>query len=96
MAVRLITYDLNQEVRRPNIVKKIKDSFPTWAKLSESSYAVATAETVDQVYARLKPLLDSNDSLYVINLTKPWMGFGSKEVNDWLERNLPRVTQGAY
>jgi CRISPR/Cas system-associated endoribonuclease Cas2 len=96
MAVRLITYDLNREIVRPNIVKKIKDSYANWAKLSESSYAVATAESVEQVYNRLKPLLDSNDNLYVVNLTKPWTGFGPKDVNEWLERNLPLVTQAAY
>ena len=96
MSAYLITYDLNQEVTRPKIVQKIKNSFSTWARLSESSYAIVTSQTVEQVYSILKPMIDGNDFIYVINLTKPYTGFGSKEVNDWLEHNLPRLSQSAY
>jgi len=37
MATLLITYDLNQETKRPNIVGAVKDVGGSWAKLSESS-----------------------------------------------------------
>lgn len=87
MAVLLITYDLNREVRRPPIVQAIKEK--GGVKLSESSYAISTTSTPEQVYNWLKPMLDENDHIYVINLRKPYWGFGPKATNDWLDRNLP-------
>ncbi|RJE84011.1 hypothetical protein [Paracoccus onubensis] len=87
MTVFLITYDLNKETVRPKIVDKIKD-FGSWARLSESSYAVDTTLTSDQVYDRFKQILDSNDHLLVIRLSKPWCGRNSQEVIDWLTPRL--------
>lgn len=60
MAVYIVNYDLNKETSRPPIVKKIKDTYPTWAKLSESSYAISTYSDVNDVFSTLKPLIDSN------------------------------------
>ena len=72
---------------RPNITGAIKKRY-SWAKLSESSYAVSTDETPLAVYNYLKPNLDDNDQLYVINLRRPYYGQGSQEVNSWLDNNL--------
>jgi hypothetical protein len=88
MPVYLVTYDLNREVVRPNITNEMKKAYPTWAKLSESSYAIYTSATPDQVYDRLKPMIDSDDQIYIINLRKPFYGFGPKMVNDWLTERL--------
>lgn len=88
MAVFIVTYDLNKEVKRPPIVAEVKKT--NWAKLSESSYAISTTETAGGVYQRFKPLLDGNDSFYVISLRHPYSGQGPKIVNDWLDKNLPR------
>ncbi len=88
MPLCIITYDLNKESKRPDILADIRKG--TWAKLSESSYAVLTPETPKQVYDRLAKHLDGNDTLYVITLNRPYYGQGSAEVNDWLEKHLPR------
>lgn len=89
MAVYLITYDLNKETKRPPIVDKIKTvSGGNWARLSESCYAISHFGTPEQVYGEIKPLIDSNDFLYIITLKKPYTGFGPKDVNEWLEANL--------
>jgi len=87
MITYIVTYDLNKETKRPPIVKEIKD-LGNWAKLSESSYAISTSLSAQQVYEKLKHLIDNNDNLYVITLKNPYSGFGKKEVNDWLEQNL--------
>lgn len=87
MSALLITYDLNREVTRPPIVKAIKDK--GGVKLSESSYAISTNSTPQQVHEWLKPMLDANDHIYVINLRKPYTGFGPTATNNWLEQNLP-------
>ncbi|UWU16005.1 hypothetical protein N2599_08415 [Rhizobium sullae] len=87
MTTYIVTYDLNKEVKRPDILKEIKKG-GNWAKLSESSYAISTNETAEQVYSRLKPYLDNNDNCYIITLSRPYTGWGPKEVNDWLESHL--------
>lgn len=88
MTVFLITYDLNHEVSRPPIVQKIKEIGTGWAKLSESSYAVTSSSSPQQIYSSLKSMLDGDDNLYVITLKKPYFGQGPKDVNQWLETNL--------
>lgn len=93
MPVLLVTYDLNRPGKDySNLLSAIKKF--SWARLSESSYAVATSLSPQAVFDRLRPYLDTNDHLYVINLVRPYAGFGPKEVNDWLEQHLPRATIG--
>jgi CRISPR/Cas system-associated endoribonuclease Cas2 len=88
MAALLVTYDLNSPGQRhADLLEFLKKTF-AWAKLSESSYAISTNKTPAQVFAQLKPYIDKNDQIYVLTLSRPYMGLGKKEVNDWLERNL--------
>ena len=87
MAVLLITYDLNSPGQKHSkLLAKIKEY--SCVKLSESSYAIETNLSVQSVFDYLKPLIDSNDNLYIINLKKDWSSFGPKDVNNWLENNL--------
>ena len=88
MAIYVVAYDLNKEIHRPNITAEIKKY--EWRLLYESSYAIKTNETPTQVYNKLKPLIDANDNIYVISLRKPYMGFGPKDTNEWLDKNLPQ------
>lgn len=88
MSVKLITYDLNSPGQNhQKVLNKIK-SYPNWAKLSESSYAVETSASPEAIYNAFSPLLDSNDSFFVITLSKPWWGLGSSEVLNWLTSKL--------
>lgn len=88
MAVYFVNYDLNREVRRPPIVAAVK-SFGSWARLSESCYAVEYLGTAQEVFDRLRPLIDSNDNLYVIPVRPTVVGWGPPDVNKWLsERGL--------
>ncbi|PWK52837.1 hypothetical protein [Pleionea mediterranea] len=89
MAVLLVTYDLNKPGQKHlELLKKIKD-FSSWACLSESSYAIKTNASASEVFDALRHYIDDSDTLYVINLKKPYSGFGPKDVNDWLDNNLP-------
>ena len=87
MPVYVVTYDLNKELKRPPIVAEIKKT-PSWAKLSESSYAIDTVESVAQVHTRFGKHLDSNDTFYVVSLSRPWTGAGPVDVNKWLATRL--------
>jgi hypothetical protein len=88
MTVRLITYDLNKPGQNhASVLKKIKDDY-VWARLSESSYAVETNESPTTIFNAFSPLLDQNDTFFVITLTSPWEGQASKEVIQWLQQRL--------
>ena len=88
MAILLVAYDLNKEVKRPDIVAEVK--LTDWARLSESSYAIDTQESESQVYQRFRKHIDTDDALYVIILKRPWDGYGPKDVADWLNQRLPQ------
>lgn len=87
MAVLLVTYDLNKPGQDySDFHKTIKKN--SWAKLSESSYAIETIDAPQAVYSALKPYMDKNDNVYVINLRSPYFGQGPQDVNDWLSKHL--------
>ncbi len=88
MAVLLVTYDLKKPGQDYSGFHKVIKSYG-YARLSESSYAIATDETPTQVCDKLFPHMDRNDQLYVVTLRKPFWGLGPKDVNDWLTQNLP-------
>ncbi|HEX5736123.1 MAG TPA: hypothetical protein VF131_25065 [Blastocatellia bacterium] len=91
MSVLLVTYDLNAEKKKKDGYEgfyKVIKSYP-WARLSESSYAIDTTDSVSTVYSKLRDHMDANDHVYIITLKKPYQGFGPKDVNDWLESRLP-------
>lgn len=88
MAVLLVTYDLNSPGQDyKDLLSSIK-STGSWAKLSESSYAISTNETVSAWYDRLGRYIDKNDSIFIITLKRPYTGYGPKDVVDWLDSNL--------
>jgi hypothetical protein len=93
MQTLLVTYDLNKSGQDYTDFHKVIKSYGTWARLSESSYAILTAESPTEVYNRLSPYMDKNDTTYVIGLHRPWMGYGPTAVNDWLEKNLTTVPE---
>lgn len=90
MATLIVTYDLNKETSRPPLLKNLKELYPSWAKLSESSYAIQTGDAPVDVFKKLQKNIDSNDNLYVVTLKRPYYGRGPEAVNNWLEDNLPR------
>jgi hypothetical protein len=89
MNVLLITYDLKKPGQGYADFHKVIKSYGAWARLSESSYTVQTDEEPTTVYNKLASHMDKNDQAYVVNLTRPWMGYGPQEVNEWLDQHLP-------
>lgn len=87
MSALLVTYDL----RKPgqdydDFLKEIKRH--SWARLSESSYAIDSGETPIDAFDRLSHYIDANDQLFVITLTNGWKGRGPQDVYDWLRQHL--------
>lgn len=87
MGIYVVTYDLNREVRRPDILSDIK-ALGSWAQLSESSYAIESDLRPKEIYDKLAIHIDSNDSLFIITISTPYWGVGPKEVQSWLRDKL--------
>ena len=65
MARHIITYDLRKPGRNyDDLYKRIK-SYKSWARITESSWCVATTETSKQIRDHLNEAIDSNDKLLV-------------------------------
>lgn len=84
-----MTYDLFASGQNySGLLDKIKES-NLWARLSESSYAVGTEKSPQQLLDILKASIDDNDRLYIVTISKPYTGWGDQEIFDWLDKNLP-------
>lgn len=90
MAVRIVTYDLNQEKKKRGDYVGLLDLIRTypWARLSESSYAIETDQDAKTLYEQFTPHLDPNDFLLVLTLDQPWWGTQRPDVMEWLHLRL--------
>jgi hypothetical protein len=66
---KLITYDLCAPIRNyPNLTNAIQ-AFPSCQKVTESCWVVAALGTCFQIAEYLRQFVDSNDRLFVAELT---------------------------
>lgn len=86
MSVKLISYDLHKPGQEyTNLINAIKE-YGTWCHLHDSVWLVSTSKTSEQVFYSLNPHIDSNDSLYVCEVTPAssvWIHL-SEEKNKWI------------
>jgi hypothetical protein len=87
MATFIISYDLRKERDYEELYKAIR-SFETYARITDSTWAVVTTETTVQVRAFLKKHLDKDDRLFIIKsgVGAAWSNVKCK--NEWLKKNL--------
>ena len=75
--VYMITYDLNSTGQRYNeLINAIKKaSNGCWRTFWKSSYLIQSPLSPSQIADRLKPYLDSNDRLLVIEVKRNYEGW---------------------
>lgn len=84
-----ITYDLRSPSRDyTGLYEAIKKS-PKWWHFLQSTWLVLTSESAVQVWNRLAPHIDNNDSLLVIEVRNNKEGWLPKEAWDWINQNVP-------
>ena len=93
MSVLLVAYDLNQPGQKHKKLLEILHPYKP-VKLSESSYAILTNKSPQNIYKVLQPVLDSTDKLFVITLYSPFAGDKSNEETHWLDANLGGLPGG--
>lgn len=88
MSVYSISYDLNRPGQNyEGLIKAIEQSFAAHWHCQRSMWIVKSNRTAIQVRDLLLPHIDSNDSLFVSEVTGncAWAGF-SKAGSDWLKQ----------
>ena len=87
MPLLLVTYDPNKPAQNyANLLDEIKSY--SHVRLSETSYAIITDETPDVVCEEMKKHIGTGDTIYIINLKRPYKAFGSELISDWLKKEL--------
>lgn len=86
----LIGYDLNSPGQNyDNLIKTIKGIGAWWHYL-DSTWLVTTSKSPTAVRDLLKPHIDSDDELLVLDVSNDnWASYGLQQSgNDWLRNNL--------
>lgn len=89
----LFGYDLNKQAKSSeyeDLIKKIKETFPNYWHCLDSTWIVVTELSPTQVRDLLSPFLDSNDEMFVADITgkaAAWRGF-TGNCSTWLKDNL--------
>ena len=88
MSAIIITYDLSSPGRNyDDLYDRIK-SYPGWAHITQSSWAIAPRIDPAAVRDHLQPALDNNDKLFVAVLgNAAWTGLDT-DISDWIKNNL--------
>lgn len=88
--VHLISYDLNdheQASAYTKIEKIIKDNAEDVRKPLYSQWFVKTTLSPNQWVQILNSALDSDDSIFVMQVQQPYPGWLSNSIHDWLNEN---------
>lgn len=87
----MVSYDLRAPGQKyDDLIEAIQES-PTvdWVKPLLSCFLIETRETAEEVYTRLKSVIDENDRLLVMKVCQPHQGWFNKDVHKWIEDNVP-------
>ena len=86
----LISYDLNKSDKDyESLYKAIKDcSNGYWARILKSVWLISSELDVKNIYNNLIKVMDSNDSLFVVEVTSNYTGYLNKAMWPYLKENI--------
>lgn len=88
MSSKIIEYDLRTPGRDYEALYSAIKSYGTWAHITESTWFIKTDRTCGQVRDHLLGVMDSNDRLFVGELTGAAAWYNVICDNDYLRNNL--------
>lgn len=87
MACYIVCYDLRKQRNYEDLYKAIK-SYGTYAHILESTWAVVSQKTVEQIRNHLAAAIDNDDGLFVIKSGKEAAWQNVLCTSKWLQDNL--------
>ena len=87
MTCYIISYDLRRDRDYQSLYDAIK-SYPKWAHITESTWAVVTSKTAVQIRDHLSRIIDHDDRVFVVKsgTEAAWRNVMCR--NEWLRKNL--------
>ena len=88
-------YAVNYDLKRPGqnyeeLYKAIKGLGANWHYLG-STWLVDTTLSANQIWAKLAPHVDKNDSFLVIGVTKDYSGWLTPDAWEWLNARKAKM-----
>jgi hypothetical protein len=87
MPLLLVTYKLNAAERNHSLLRAQIEKYSN-VRLSDSSFAIITDKTPNEVCGELAALIEKDENLFVITLKLPFDGCGPGLAKDWLKKGL--------
>lgn len=88
MSCYIISYDLRTGADYTSLHNTIK-SYGTWAKITESTWAIVTSQSCEEIRNRLSDLIGKDNRLFVIKSGGEAAWRNSICKNEWLQKNIP-------
>jgi len=87
MACYIVSYNLIKERNYEKLYDALK-SYRTWAKITESTWAIVTNKTATEVRDHLSKFIDEDDRLFVVKsgVASAWRNVRCR--NEWLKKHL--------
>ena len=87
----LISYDLRAPGRNYDILYQAIKGYRTWARITESYWAIVTTQSASEIRNYLVQFMDSNDRLFVIKSGKEAAWRNARANSDWLKNHLNSI-----
>ncbi|MCK5283572.1 MAG: hypothetical protein KAK00_09280 [Nanoarchaeota archaeon] len=87
MALYTISYDLGKPNRDYGGLFDELKKFDNWWHYLESTWIIKTSKEPNEIFDKLKPHLDNDDNLLVIEAGKKSQGRLSQKAWDWIKKN---------
>lgn len=90
MATLLVAYDLDKPGQDYGVITDKLRSFGAWWHHLDSTWLVCVEMTPAQLRDQLRPLIDANDKLLVIDITHrsaAWAGLSDRAAQ-WIKANI--------
>ena len=88
MKVYSITYDLKKPGQDYSGLYNAIKSYAGWWHYLESTWMVATDDTPNQIWERIRSHVDKNDSVLIIEVKDNMSGWLPRKAWDWLHKNI--------
>lgn len=82
--VYIVSYDLNRPGQNYAGLYEALKSFEDWWHYLDSTWLLDTGRSAQQIYDRLAPVLDSNDSILVIRVGRDYQGWLPTKAWEWI------------
>lgn len=83
----IVVYDLSKDGNPDGLYEKFK-TYDGWAKITESSWAIASEKKASEIRNELVPFIGSTGRLFILKSGKAAAWRNVIASNDWFKKNL--------